>query len=270
MVVEFLVSEGAQISYEDSHSEGPLVILMAPIGSLRTVYRFLSPKLADAGFRVVTLDLRGQGESSTDFNDYSIAAHGRDALVLIKKIDAGPGFLVGNSFSGGAAVWAAAEDPDFVNGIALIGAFVRQPKVNPIMAMIMKVMFIGPWGSSAWMMYYPKMYPKKKPADFAEHTAATKRMMKETGRFGAFKKLASASKADSESRLALVKVPALVIMGDADPDFPNPEEEAAFQAKALKARVVMIEGGGHHPQADTPDEVAAALLDFLAKTTEAG
>ena len=32
MAVEFLDSVGGTISYEDSHSEGPLVVLMTPIG----------------------------------------------------------------------------------------------------------------------------------------------------------------------------------------------------------------------------------------------
>ena len=104
MPTEFLASGGGQVSYEDSHSDGPLVVLIAPMGSLRTVYRFVSPKIVEAGYRVVALDLRGHGESSTGFADYSIAAHGRDALALVKQLDAGPAFLVGSSFSGGAAV----------------------------------------------------------------------------------------------------------------------------------------------------------------------
>ena len=269
MAVEFLASDGGQVSYEDSHSDGPLVVLMAPMGSPRTVYRFLAPKLVDAGYRVVTLDLRGHGESSTTFSDYSIAAHGRDALALVHHLNAGPGVLVGNSFTGGAAVWAAVEEPTSVRGLALIGAFVRQPKVNPIMAFVMKIMLSGPWGASAWMMYYPKMYPHRKPYDFAEHVRETKRMMKQPGRFAAFKKIADAPKDEAESRLGSVRVPALVIMGDADPDFPSAADEATFQAEALSAKKVMIEGGGHHPQADTPDEVARVLLDFLNEHAQA-
>ena len=144
---------------------------MAPMGSLRTVYRFLSPKLVEAGYRVVALDLRGHGQSSTGFADYSIAAHGRGALALVKQIDVGPAFLVGNSFSGGVAVWASVEEPEMVKGIVLIGSFVRKPKVNPIIALVMKLMLSGPWGASAWMSFYPRMYPHRKPDDFAENVA---------------------------------------------------------------------------------------------------
>lgn len=266
---EFLASEGGQVSYDDSHSKGPLIVLIAPVGSLRTVYRFLSPKLVTAGCRVVTLDLRGHGQSSTEFSDYSIAAHGRDVVALVNQLDAGPAVLVGNSFSGGVAVWAAVEEPKSVKGIVLIAAFVRKPKVNPIMALVMKLMLAGPWGPTAWMSYYARMYPHRKPADFAIHVAETRRMIKEPGRFAAFKRMMTGgSKDDSESRLHSVKVPALVIMGDADPDFPSPSEEATFQAEALNAKKVMVAGGGHHPQADTPNEVASALMDFLKELTD--
>ena len=265
MTTEFLAREGGQVSYEDSHSQGPLVVLMAPEGSLRTVYRFLSPKIVEAGYRVVALDLRGHGQSSTGFADYSIAAHGRDALALVKQLDAGPAFLVGNSFSGGVAVWASVEEPEVVKGIVLIGSFVREP--NPILVLTNKLFllpaFWGFWGAWVWMSDYPKMYPHRKPDDFADHIAATKRMMKERGRTAALRAVLNAAKDDAESRLGSVTAPALVIMGDADPEFSSPMDEATFQAEAINASKVLIAGGGHHPQADTPEEVASALIGFL-------
>ena len=263
MGFEYLEVDGGRIAFEDTVGNGPLVVLMPPMGALRSVYRFVTPKLVDAGYRVVTLDLRGHGQSSTGWTDYSIAAHGRDVLALVRRIDSGPAFLVGNSFTGGVAVWAAAEDPDLTRGIVLIGSFVRTVHINLVMRLIMKLTFAGPWGPAAWMSYYPRMYPGPKPDDFAEHLAATSEMMKEPGRFESFRRIAAASKRDSESRLALVKVQALVVMGSADPDFPDALAEAEFQAKALNAKKVIIEGSGHHPQADSPDRTATALIEFF-------
>lgn len=263
MVVEYLESEGGKISYQDSHSDGPLVILVTPMGSLRSVYRFLMPALVSEGYRVLVQDLRGHGDSSTDWEDYSIAAHGRDVRALIRHVDAGPAFVVGNSYSGGVAVWVAAEAPGLVTGIALLGAFVRQVEANPLKRALLWMLLSGPWGPAVWMSYYPKLYPNRRPDDFAEHLAETGRSMKEPGRFGAFRKIGAAPKGDSEERLERVAVPALVIMGTSDPDFPDPEAEASFQASALAGTKVMIDGAGHHPQADSPREVASALTAFL-------
>ena len=265
MDAEFLDVDGGRISYEDTHTEGPLVVLMPPMGALRSVYRFLIPTLAGAGYRVVSTDLRGHGDTTTDWKDYSIAAHGRDIFKLIRTLNAGPAFLIGNSFTGGVGVWTAVETPDLVRGIVLMGAFVRKVKVNPVMNALMWVLFVGPWGPTAWMSYYPKLYPTRRPDDFIQHVAETKRNMKEPGRFQAFKKIAAASKDDSEKRLKLVKVPALVIMGSEDPDFPDAAAEASFQAEVLHAEKVMIEGAGHHPQADSPDEVGKILIKFMKR-----
>ena len=91
---------------------------------------------------------------------------------------------------------------------------------------------------------------------------------KETGRFSAFKKIAAAPKNDSEHRLPSVRVPALVVMGTADPDFPDAEAEASFQAEILHAKKVMIEGAGHHPQADSPEEFASTLIEFMVEHQE--
>jgi pimeloyl-ACP methyl ester carboxylesterase len=264
MAVEYLESEGGKISYEDSHSHGPLVVLITPMGSLRSVYRFLAPALVSEGYRVLVQDLRGHGDSSTGWEDYSISAHGRDLLALIRRVDAGPAFVVGNSYSGGVAVWAAAEAPELVAGIALVGAFVRNVDSNPLKRALLWVLLAGPWGPTVWMSYYPKLYPTRCPDDFAEHLAETRRSMNEAGRFAAFRKIGAAPKDDSEERLGEVAVPALVIMGTADPDFPDPQAEASFQADAVGGTKVMIEGAGHHPQADSPTEVAAALTAFMA------
>jgi pimeloyl-ACP methyl ester carboxylesterase len=52
----------------------------------RQEYRFLVPQLVDAGYRVVTMDVRGHGESSVSWPDYSVAGIGADALALIRLL----------------------------------------------------------------------------------------------------------------------------------------------------------------------------------------
>ena len=83
---------------------------MAPgFGDMKEEYRFLAPKLVAAGYRVVAMDLRGHGESSTGWHDHTCAAMGSDMLALIEHLDAGPAMIIGTSMSAGSAAWAAAE-----------------------------------------------------------------------------------------------------------------------------------------------------------------
>ncbi len=47
------------IAYDDSQEDGQVVIMWPGMGALRSEYRYLAPALVEAGYRVVTADLRG-------------------------------------------------------------------------------------------------------------------------------------------------------------------------------------------------------------------
>jgi pimeloyl-ACP methyl ester carboxylesterase len=71
----------------------------------------------------------------------------------------------------------------------------------------------------------------------------------------------------AEARLADVTAPALVVMGEQDPDFPDPRAEADWIARALRAQVVMVPEAGHYPQSQRPDITTGAVLRFLESVT---
>lgn len=94
-------------------------------GDLRSEYRFLTPGLVAAGYRVVTMDMRGQGKSSKNWADYSPSALGSDMLSLISYLNVGPAVIIGTSVAIAAAIWAAVEAPNLVNSLVLISAYPR-------------------------------------------------------------------------------------------------------------------------------------------------
>ena len=75
MGTQFLQHQNGSIAYDDSGS-GPLVVCAPSMGDLRSEYRFLIPQLVAAGYRAVSLDVRGHGETSTEWPDYSVAGGG--------------------------------------------------------------------------------------------------------------------------------------------------------------------------------------------------
>jgi pimeloyl-ACP methyl ester carboxylesterase len=66
--------------------------------------------------------------------------------------------------------------------------------------------------------------------------------------------------------VAAITIPTLVVMGDKDPDFPDPKVEADWISSTLGGTTVMIEDAGHYPQSQQPEQTAAAILDFLGAT----
>src|SRR3954469_14835686 len=122
-----------RIAY-DAIGTGPLVICVPGMGELRSMYRRTVPALAAAGFRVVTMDLRGHGDSGATFGSYDDVAAGGDVLALIEHLG-GPAVVIGNSMGAGAAAWAAAERPELVTALVLVVAFVHNPPMNPLLAL---------------------------------------------------------------------------------------------------------------------------------------
>ncbi|NYD42828.1 alpha/beta fold hydrolase [Nocardioides panaciterrulae] len=254
-----------RLAYEVA-GEGPLVVCLPGMGELRSSYRFTVPALVAAGFRVATLDLRGHGESDATFGRYDDVAAGGDALALVEELG-GPAVLVGSSMSAGAAVWAAAERPAAVAGLALVGPFVRNPPMNPLLALAFRAAMSGPWAPAVWGGYLPSLYPGRKPEDFAEHRRLIRESMRRPGHARAFSRTTRTSHAPAEARLAEVGAPTLVVMGTADPDFKDAAAEAAWVADRLHAETLLVTGSGHYPHTEYPEQVNPRLVGFCRRVT---
>jgi len=266
MQTQYLTVGTGKIAYDDQGS-GPLVLCAPSLGDVRGEYRFLAPRLVAAGYRVVTMDVRGHGETSVGWADYRVTAIGSDMLALIKHLNAGPALIVGTSMSAGAAVCAAADGRDLVAGLVLIGPFARSmgPEWQArLMGATFGAVFSLPLvGRSLWKKYYTSLYPTARPADFDDYITKLIANLGERGRLGALRAMLRDTKAGSEARLDSVAVPVHILMGTRDPDFKKPADEVQILSKRLHATSQMIEGAGHYPHAEMPDQAAASILTFF-------
>ncbi|MFY1672051.1 alpha/beta fold hydrolase [Plantactinospora sp. WMMB334] len=246
------------IAYELWDGAGPLVICTPGMGELRQSYRLLVPKLVEAGYRVAVMDIRGHGDSDPTFSAYDDVALASDLLALVDELG-GPAFLVGNSMGSGAAVIAAADAPAKVRGLALLAPFVRQPAGAALLGLLFRLMLLKPWGPAAFLGYYPKWVPGTKPEGYAEHLARVRDNLHRPGHWRAFVRTTRTSHEPARRRLPEVSAPTVVVMGTADVDWKDPAAEAHWIGEQLGAEVVMVPDVGHHPQAQAPDAVAAAV-----------
>lgn len=250
----------------DEEGRGPLVLCMPAGGDLRSEYRFLVPQLVEAGYRVVTMDIRGQGEASVGWPAYTDAALGADMLALIKHLEAGPAFIIGTSKATGGALQAALQEPSQVLGLVLIGPFVAAPRSAWLTRLIVYLILSPLWGVKVYRSYFARMYPQRRPADFVEHRDKAVAMLKEPGRLRALRHLFSESSGATYAQHANVAAPVLLLMGSRDPDFKSPEQEAhALAGRLPRATVQIINGAGHHLQAEEPELVGQSILTFLAQ-----
>ena len=251
-----------RLAYEVAGSTGPLVICVPGMGELRQSYRHLVPLLVEQGFRVATMDLRGHGDSDATFSAYDDSALAGDILALVDELGE-PAFLVGNSMGAGAAAIAAADAPEQVRGLALLGPFVRNPPISALGTLLFRVLMTKPWGPAAFLAYYPQWLPGTKPADYAEHRARVRENLRRPGHWRAFVQTTRTTHAPAERRLPEVRAAAVVVMGAADIDWKDPAAEAAWIGEQLKAEVVMVPDVGHYPQAQAPAVTANAIVRLV-------
>jgi len=268
-MTSFLDRPTGRLAYQlTGDPDGPLVVLSPGFGDLRSTFDGLADRLAAGGAKVVTADLRGHGESSTGWGDYSVSAVADDLLALLHA-HGGRGVLLGNSYSGSAAVVAAARDPEAVSGLVLSGAFVRDLPRSALQSALF-ALFRRPfpgrplWTAVAWPSFF-----KRRPADFAARKAELAANLRRPGGYEALGRMTSAegTHRHTEPLLPSVQAPALVVMGTKDPDFPDPAAEARFTADRLggPAEVLLVDGAGHYPHTEAVDEVAPAVAAFVAK-----
>ncbi|MEU4518952.1 alpha/beta hydrolase [Amycolatopsis sp. NPDC024027] len=272
---EYLNIAGNTIAYDVS-GEGLLVVLAHGMGDSRHSYRFVVPALVAAGYRVANVDIRGCGDSSLGWDGYSRTDIAGDLVALVRHLG-GPAVIMGQSISGGAATIAAATAPDLITGVVELAPFTRKQSVS--LGGLLRVkrhragstrlgMTMALGSLSAWKKYLDLAYPTK-PADWAGELGRIEAKLSEPGRMKVLQAMCKTAPTDAGAQLVNVRCPVLVIEGSLDPDWADPLAEGEKIVADLPdglGEVVVIDGAGHYPHAQTPDEVVTLTLPFLAKT----
>lgn len=271
-MTEYLAVDGGTIAYEVAGS-GPLIVLAHGMGDSRDAYRAVIPPLVAAGYRVAAVDLRGCGESTADWPEWSRTALAGDLLAVVRHLG-GPAVLVGHSISGGAATIAAAREPSLVTAVVELAPFTRKQsvrlgdlRVKRFRRGMLRLLGAGTFGSvPLWRSYLDVSYPGVKPAHWTGRLDRVESLLREPGRMKAFQGMGRATPADAGAQLANVRCPVLVVMGTLDPDWADPRAEGSAIVDALPAglgRLEMIEGAGHYPHDQFPDRVVSLVLAFV-------
>lgn len=102
--------------------EGPLVVLLHGMPLFWWTFAQQLIDLADAGFRAVAVDLRGYGASDKPPRGYDATTLAADVAQLIPALGEQDATIVGNDVGGLLAWTLAAQHPERVRRIAVLGA----------------------------------------------------------------------------------------------------------------------------------------------------
>jgi pimeloyl-ACP methyl ester carboxylesterase len=267
----FVVGPAPQL-HGEAEGEGPAVVLCHGITATRSYVLHGSRALARAGYRVVTYDARGHGES-----DPARAGEGYGYLELIADLErvvaeqaGGERFVLGgHSMGAHTAVAYALRHPQRLAGLVAIGpvftgtiepeslehwdalaAALETRGVDGFVSEVVEGQARDPrWRDSVQRFTRERMLRQEHP----EALVAALREVPRSRPFG------------SMEELQALEVPALVVASNDEADPGHPFEAAAAYAEALPQAELLTEAAGESPIAWQGGRLARAIADFCAE-----
>ena len=135
----------------------------------------------------------------------------------------------------GAAVIAAAERPDAVRGLVLVGPFVRNPPGSALGHPDVPDRPHQAVGTGGLPRLLPEVDPRRPPRGVRRARRRRGRERRRPGHWKAFVATTRTTHAPAEARLDDVRAPAAVVMGTDDVDWKDPAAEARWVGERLDA-----------------------------------
>ena len=130
----FCELKSVRLHYIDHGGQGPVVILLAGLGSSAHAFDEFGPLLR-RGHRVIAVTRRGYGQSGDPSNaDYSNGALVRDVLELMNRLGIPRASFIGHSLAGGELATLGAKHPERVDRLVYIDAAYDRSEVPSLMA----------------------------------------------------------------------------------------------------------------------------------------
>jgi len=245
-------------------ADTPLLLLPGFTGSKEDFLALLAP-LADAGFAVTAIDLRGQYQTPGGPGaDYSLAGFAADVAAVAASIaGTGPVHLLGHSFGGLVAQQVVADHPEVVASLTLLcsgpgalpdeqGALLRQ-----LAGLLPAVGMEQAWRLKSDADRARGWQPPTDP-DVAAFLHDRFVGNDPAGLAGIALLLADCP----DLPVPLDGPPTLVAYGARDDAWPLQRQQA--MARARGADLVVIPDAGHSPGVDAPEATAAVVSAFVA------
>ena len=246
----FLELAGGRIRVEESGlAEGPaLLLLHGGFGSAEDFEPLAGP--LGAQFRLIAIDSRGQGMSTSGDVPFTYARLEADALAALEALGVGSADVLGYSDGGIVGLRLAARPGGPVRRLVAIGAQNRLLPEDPARGMFER---LTPEKWRAIMPESVERYERLNPeADFPRLTGLIRDLW-----------LSGGPDAYPEETVRRIAAPTLLIRGDADQVVAR--VETAILADLIPgAKLLNLPWAGHEAQADAPEAVAAAVLRFLS------
>ena len=267
----FIDVDGVRVHYQEAGDEqAPALVLIHGFASSTLVWSKVFLKLAEAGYRVIAVDLLGYGYSAKPRNgEYTIAGQAKLLTRLLDCLDIPRAIFIGSSYGGAVAATCALDYPDRVEKLILVGTVNNNRPLafklmrvfgSPVVGDVVSPLLIGSrrllrrrmkqvYDRHAWVLDERRVDARHLPL----RAAGTQRAIIRTVR---------GWDAERISRDAhLITQPTLLLWGETDREIPLADGERLHNEIPGSRLIVFLECG-HLPHEEYPEAFTNVVIDF--------
>lgn len=251
----FRASDAAELAYAESGSGSPAIVFIHGWQAEGAVWASVVEALGPSA-RLVSVDLRGSGESRTAAGPYNLERYAADLRELIEARGLAPAVLVGHSMGATVALRLAVDAPQLVRGLVLIAPVPASGGgYSPKGEAYLKATAGDPTAARNWLSRTFASAPDETILGRLCAAAA------KTERATALESFESWAHADFAESTRSISAPALVV----GPQHDNPDvSENTVAAFLPNAVFVPLPETAHYAILEKPDAIADWIWEFVA------
>ena len=227
---------------------------------------------------MIRIDLLGHGGADKPSSGYSIPAQAGLVAAAMNEVEAEGAIVVGHSMGASVATSLAASSSELVDRVVIIDEppdlsyggldLLAELQYVPVLGQAMwRFGHVGPWQDSLVKSGYGQAFAPDFDIDTGFPNPDQVVEDYDAMTYNSFDQAAAANadfldEQPLNERLTDAAVPALVIFGSEDQTQDDPAETLAAYEQVPGAITQMVDGAGHSPNVEKPEETANLVLDF--------
>jgi len=253
--------------YYESHGKGEALLLIMGYGANSTMWGLQIPAFSQE-YRVISFDNRGTGQSDKPNMPYTIKMMADDAKGLLDAIGIDSAHVCGVSMGGMIAQELALNYPDRVKSLILGCTFCGGTKAIPptpeVQALLggMGELPVEEQAREMAPLLWTQEFIDKNPVALELYVAIAAKYPTPPHGFACQEQAIMAH--DTYDRLSRIKVPTLVITGDADRIIPAGNSKV-LASRIPNAELVILKNACHGFFGEAVEETNRIVLDFLRR-----
>src|SRR5215211_1279704 len=267
----FIDVNGIRVHYQEAGDPAaPALVLIHGFASSTLVWSKVFLPLAEAGFRVIAVDMLGYGYSGKPRNgEYTIAGQAKLLIGLLDQLGINRTTLVGSSYGGAVAATCALDYPQRVERLVLIGTVNNNRPLNyrlmrvfgsPVFGDVVSPLLIG--SRRLLRRRMKRVYDRHEWVLDERRVDARHLPLRAAGTQRAIIRTVRSWDAERISRDAhLITQPTLLLWGENDLDIPLADGER-LHAEIAGSRLIVFLNCGHIPHEEYPEAFTNVVNDF--------